>query len=262
MKKALFVLLAICVLSVVTLTILVINTRNNSLEIGDLNVPDKKEEVQTPPPEPKPTNREIIAQSLTLDNLTPDDVASFLNLDPEAPATSEDTLARQVGRLSTFSGLLQAADEQSVTIAPLFDAPESFALVSNSKIERNNEVNPWQKLVKGDRIDLIALDGQVVRLVSSGLITKTDIKETVSEATSIPPELIDKLLSGDTKGLETDALTRIKTFLATNYGIPAGTLDALLSGDLSVSREMIEQLVLGKLIGALGTGTPTADTRS
>jgi len=252
MKKTIFILLAICILSAVVLTVVVIKTKNESLELTDNNKIIEKEEVQAPPL-PQPTNKEIIAQNLTLDNLTPEDVALFLDLDPNKEAESPEVLARQVARLITFSGLLQAADNKSVTVSPLFNAPESFALVENSILERNNEKNSWQKLVKGDRVDLIALDGQVVRLVSSGLITKADLKETVSEATSLPPELVEKILSGDTKDLEKDALTRIKTYLTSYYGIPAGTLDALFSGNLQVSREMIEQLVLGRLLGSLAT---------
>lgn len=252
MKKTIFILLAICILSAVVLTVVVIRTKNNSLKETNQNTVIEKEEAKAPPL-PKPTNKEIIVKNLTLDNLTPEEVALFLDLNPDKEAQSPEVLARQVTRLTTFSGLLQAADNQSVTIAPLFSAPESFALIENSVIERNNEKNTWQKLVKGDRVDLIALDGQVVKLVSSGLITKADLKETVSEATSLPPELVEKILSGDTKDLEKDALTRIKTYLTSYYGIPAGTLDALFSGDFQISREMIEQLVLGRLLGSLAT---------
>ena len=252
MKKTIFILLAICILSAVVLSVVVIKTKNNSLKETNQNTSIEKEEVITPPL-PKPTNKEIIAKNLTLDNLTPEEVALFLELNPEKEAESPDVLARQVARLTTFSGLLQAANDQSVTIAPLFNAPDSFTLVENSVIERNNEKNTWHKLVKGDRVDLITLDGQVVKLVSSGLITKADLKDTVSEATSLPPELVEKILSGDTKDLEKDAITRIKTYLTSYYGIPAGTLDALFNGNFQISREMIEQLVLGRLLGSLAT---------
>lgn len=257
MKKTLFVLLVICVISALFITVAIVGAKKDSLPISQLDSSEKKEEVVSPPAKPLPTNREIIASNLILDNLTPEDVAEFLNLNLDDSASSPEVLARQVSRFTTFSGLLQAATEQSISVAPLFDAPEDFALVEESKIERNNEQAPWQKLVKGDRVDLVALDGQVVRLVASGLITKNDIKETVTEATSLPPELVDKLLQGDTKNLEQEALTSIKTYLTSYYGIPAGTLDALFSGNFNVSREMIEQLVLGRLINALGNNSQT-----
>ncbi|MDD4694037.1 MAG: hypothetical protein PHD88_06540 [Firmicutes bacterium] len=253
MKKTLIVLLAICLFSVVGLTIVLLNSSNNALDVSDLNTSDKKEEVITPPKEPNPTNAEIIAKNLTIDNLTPKDVATFLDLDPDKEASSPDVLARQVSRLTTISGLLQAADDHSVTVAPLFNAPESFAIVPNSSIERNNEEESWQKLVKGDRIDLIALDGQIVKLVSSGLITSADISQTLSEAISISPATIDKLLKGDTTGVQTDAVNTLKNFLSSNYGIPEDTIDTLLSGDLNVSKETIEELILNRLVGALAT---------
>ena len=264
MKKTLLVLLIICVMSGVFLTVEILRTRQNTAKVPEINAIEKKEE-PIAPPTPVITNREIIAKNLTLDNLTPEDVAYFLNLDLDAPASSAEVLEKNLAKLTTFSGLFQSASKDSVTIAPLFNAPESFAFLPTSKIERNNDEVLWEKLVKGDRVDLIALDGQVVKMVSSGLITNAELGETVSEATSLPPELVDKLLKGDLKGLEQDALNSVKTYLTSYYGIPADAVDAIISGNFTVSQETVEQLLLGKLIGVLGNTqssnvTPTTES--
>ena len=126
MKKTLIVLLAICVLSIVGLTIVLMNAGDDALDVSDLDTQKPEDQTAVLPEKPGPTNAEIISENLTIDNLSPEDVATFLDLDPDAEATSPDVLARQVARLETVSGLLQSADENSVTVAPLFTAAESF----------------------------------------------------------------------------------------------------------------------------------------
>jgi hypothetical protein len=265
MKKTLMVLLAICVLSIVGLTIVLMNAGDDALDVSDLDTQKPEDQTAVLPEKPGPTNAEIISENLTIDNLSPEDVATFLDLDPDAEATSPDVLARQVARLETVSGLLQSADENSVTVAPLFTAAESFSIVSNSSIERNNEETSWHKLVVGDRIDLVVLDGEVVKLVSSGLITSADISETLSQAISISPDTIDKLLKGDTTGVQKDAIDTLKNFLSNSYGIPESTVDAVLSGKLNISKETLEELILGRVLEALASpdsSTPSNNTQS
>ena len=101
--------------------------------------------------------------------------------------------------------------------------------------------------------------------VSSGLITSADISETLSQAISISPDTIDKLLKGDTTGVQKDAIDTLKNFLSNSYGIPESTVDAVLSGKLNISKETLEELILGRVLEALASpdsSTPSNNTQS